>query len=128
MAPPSLTARIIRARTGRAARPAPLSSVTAIAPAAGTCPGTRRIQAAAAARRTSWPPAAPGCSTASPSTRSFSVHGDPERVALQPYTWGDPFRVARGPRSLSMDDEFLVTCPYCGEQVGIYLEPDMKGS
>ena len=25
-------------------------------------------------------------------------------------------------------DEFLVTCPYCGEQVEIYLEPDMKGS
>ena len=27
-----------------------------------------------------------------------------------------------------MDDQFVVTCPYCGEQVEIYLEPDMKGS
>ena len=27
-----------------------------------------------------------------------------------------------------MDDQFLVTCPYCGEQVEIYLEQDMKRS
>ena len=27
-----------------------------------------------------------------------------------------------------MDDSFLVTCPYCGEEVEIYLEPDVKGS
>jgi hypothetical protein len=27
-----------------------------------------------------------------------------------------------------MDDQFLVTCPYCGEQVEIYLEPDVSGS
>jgi hypothetical protein len=27
-----------------------------------------------------------------------------------------------------MEDQFLVTCPYCGEQVEIYLEPDVKGS
>jgi len=27
-----------------------------------------------------------------------------------------------------MDDRFLVTCPYCGEQVEIYLEPDVRGS
>ena len=27
-----------------------------------------------------------------------------------------------------MDDEFEVTCPYCGEQVTIYLEPDVRGS
>jgi len=26
------------------------------------------------------------------------------------------------------DDQFLVTCPYCGEQVEIYIEPDVKGS
>jgi hypothetical protein len=26
-----------------------------------------------------------------------------------------------------MDDTFLVTCPYCGEEVEIYLEPDVKG-
>ena len=25
-------------------------------------------------------------------------------------------------------DEFSVTCPYCGEEVEIYLEPDMRGS
>jgi len=27
-----------------------------------------------------------------------------------------------------MDDLFLVTCPYCGEELEIYLEPDMSGS
>ncbi|PYR55448.1 MAG: CPXCG motif-containing cysteine-rich protein [Acidobacteria bacterium] len=27
-----------------------------------------------------------------------------------------------------MDDLFLVTCPYCGEQVEIYVEPDTRGS
>jgi hypothetical protein len=27
-----------------------------------------------------------------------------------------------------MPDEFLVTCPFCGEQVEIYVEPDVKGS
>ena len=27
-----------------------------------------------------------------------------------------------------MDDEFPVTCPYCGEAGTIYVEPDVKGS
>ena len=27
-----------------------------------------------------------------------------------------------------MDDHFLVDCPYCGEQVEIYVEPDVRGS
>ncbi len=27
-----------------------------------------------------------------------------------------------------MDDEFLVTCPYCGERVAVYVEPDVRGS
>ena len=27
-----------------------------------------------------------------------------------------------------MDDRVLVTCPYCGETVEIYLEPDVSGS
>jgi cysteine-rich CPXCG protein len=26
-----------------------------------------------------------------------------------------------------MDDEFTVSCPYCGEQVRITLEPDVTG-
>jgi hypothetical protein len=26
-----------------------------------------------------------------------------------------------------MADEFVVTCPYCGEQIEIYLEPDVGG-
>jgi Cysteine-rich CPXCG len=25
-------------------------------------------------------------------------------------------------------DEHVVTCPYCGEAVEIYIEPDVKGS
>jgi len=27
-----------------------------------------------------------------------------------------------------MDDQFLVTCPYCGDVVEIYLEPDIRGT
>jgi hypothetical protein len=27
-----------------------------------------------------------------------------------------------------VDDQFYVTCPYCGEQVEIYLEPDVRGT
>lgn len=27
-----------------------------------------------------------------------------------------------------MDDLFDVTCPYCGEQVELYVEPDVSGS
>jgi hypothetical protein len=31
-------------------------------------------------------------------------------------------------QELPVSDEFEVTCPYCGEQVEIYLEPDVKGT
>jgi hypothetical protein len=27
-----------------------------------------------------------------------------------------------------MADEFIVTCPYCGEDVEIYVEPDTRGT
>ena len=27
-----------------------------------------------------------------------------------------------------MDDRFSVWCPYCGEEVEIYLEPDVSGT
>lgn len=27
-----------------------------------------------------------------------------------------------------MDDVQIVTCPYCGEEVEIYIEPDVRGS
>jgi hypothetical protein len=27
-----------------------------------------------------------------------------------------------------MPDEFLVVCPYCGEQIEIFVESDLKGS
>lgn len=27
-----------------------------------------------------------------------------------------------------MSDEFSVTCPFCGEQVEIYVEPDVRGT
>ena len=27
-----------------------------------------------------------------------------------------------------MDDEFVVTCPYCGEESDIYIESDVTGS
>jgi hypothetical protein len=31
-------------------------------------------------------------------------------------------------RWFAMPDEFLVTCPFCGESVEIYVEPDTTGS
>lgn len=27
-----------------------------------------------------------------------------------------------------MDDQFVVNCPYCGEDVEIYIEPDVQGT
>jgi Cysteine-rich CPXCG len=27
-----------------------------------------------------------------------------------------------------VSDQFLVTCPYCGEEIEIYLEPDVRGT
>ena len=27
-----------------------------------------------------------------------------------------------------MEETFLVTCPYCGEDVEIYVEPELRGS
>ena len=27
-----------------------------------------------------------------------------------------------------MTDQFIVECPYCGEEVEIYLEPDVRGT
>ncbi|MGH9254568.1 MAG: CPXCG motif-containing cysteine-rich protein [Vicinamibacterales bacterium] len=27
-----------------------------------------------------------------------------------------------------MDDQFVVTCPYCGEDIEIYVEADVTGS
>ena len=27
-----------------------------------------------------------------------------------------------------MSDQFFVVCPYCGEEVEIYLEPDVRGT
>jgi Cysteine-rich CPXCG len=27
-----------------------------------------------------------------------------------------------------MNEEFSVTCPYCGEEIEIYLEPDAQGT
>ena len=31
-------------------------------------------------------------------------------------------------RIKGMDDTHLVTCPYCGEEIEIYVEPDVRGS
>jgi hypothetical protein len=27
-----------------------------------------------------------------------------------------------------MDDQFTVTCPYCGEEIDIYVEADVRGT
>ena len=32
-----------------------------------------------------------------------------------------------GRRDATMQEQFTVTCPYCGEEVEIYLEPDVRG-
>ena len=29
---------------------------------------------------------------------------------------------------MAMPDELIVTCPYCGEELEIYIEPDVMGS
>jgi hypothetical protein len=29
---------------------------------------------------------------------------------------------------MKADDTQLVTCPYCGEEIEIYVEPDVRGS
>lgn len=29
---------------------------------------------------------------------------------------------------MKIDDAHIVTCPYCGEEVEIYIEPDVRGS
>ena len=29
---------------------------------------------------------------------------------------------------MKMDDTHVVTCPYCGEEIEIYVEPDVRGS
>ncbi|MGH8605032.1 MAG: CPXCG motif-containing cysteine-rich protein, partial [Gammaproteobacteria bacterium] len=29
---------------------------------------------------------------------------------------------------MGLQDHFPITCPYCGEAVEIYLEPDIEGS
>jgi hypothetical protein len=50
-------------------------------------------------------------------------------VALQRHvTSGKPpiTGIAVGLRE--MPEEFMVTCPFCGEQVEIYVEPDVHGS
>lgn len=36
--------------------------------------------------------------------------------------------VSASREAFKMSDEFLVVCPYCGEQLEIYLESDVKGS
>ena len=27
-----------------------------------------------------------------------------------------------------MDDQFLIACPFCGETIEIYIEPDVRGT
>jgi hypothetical protein len=48
------------------------------------------------------------------------------RIGTLYYTWRTTLRRARS-RQL-MDDNFLVTCPYCGEELEIWIEPDVHGS
>ena len=35
---------------------------------------------------------------------------------------------SRYTRPMGSSEEFLVTCPYCGEEVEIYLEPEILGT
>jgi hypothetical protein len=36
-----------------------------------------------------------------------------------------PWRLAH---NHGVDDQFVVNCPYCGEDVEIYIEPDVQGT
>ena len=29
---------------------------------------------------------------------------------------------------ISITDQFIIVCPYCGESVEVYLEPDVEGN
>lgn len=54
------------------------------------------------------------------------------RESRQPVSF-ESARFTRGRIQLNytvtrMDDRFVVTCPYCGEDVEIYLEPDVRGT
>jgi len=43
------------------------------------------------------------------------------------WCWGAGVLGCRDPERV-MDDTHIVTCPYCGEEVEIYVEPDVRGS
>ena len=71
--------------------------------------------------------------TADPAERATLEEGyrrDRERFASERDAKIEKIRNPRhrsAPASL-MDDTFLVTCPYCGEVVEIYVEPEVRGS
>ena len=44
------------------------------------------------------------------------------------YARNAPFARRRLTGPMKMDDTHLVTCPYCGEEIEIYVEPDVRGS
>src|SRR5207249_5987298 len=58
-----------------------------------------------------------------PQTRARRVHRDVDRRRDQ--TTGDCEGEVGSPQ---VPDEFWVTCPFCGEQLEIYVEPDVSGS
>ena len=54
--------------------------------------------------------------------------GNPRRDAEEALTAGSPATPCRPIDWGRMDDEFLISCPYCGEEVEVHLEPDLEGS
>ena len=48
-------------------------------------------------------------------------------AAVYPTPWAKLHRMRIGRILALMEDHFLVTCPYCGEEVEIFLEPDVSG-
>jgi hypothetical protein len=53
-------------------------------------------------------------------TSRFSNPSWSSTLSMKPLAGTVPFVV--------VDDRFLVTCPYCGEEIEIYLESDVKGT
>lgn len=57
-----------------------------------------------------------------------SLHQDRVKRGLAEWSLPDLTRAELLYTGLPMETLFLVVCPYCGEEVEIYVEPDMRGT
>ena len=66
------------------------------------------------------PPRAPGADRVQHAAADHHRGDDRSETQTNPQRQGGKRHVC------PMDDQFVVTCPYCGEEVEIYLEPDTR--